>query len=465
MTDLAVAPPPHTRPTGRTFFGEPIGLAYLSFTEAWERFSYYGMTALLVLYMSQALFMPGHVENIVGFASLRHALESVFGPMSTLALASQVYGLYTGFVYFTPVFGGLIADRLTGRKIAVAIGAVLMSAGHIAMAFDASFLLALLLLITGCGLLKGNISSQVGALYAEDDANGRTRGFSIFSMGINVGAVVGPLVCGLLAQRYGWHVGFALAGILMLIGLATYLAGYHTLVEPPPSAVREEARESDGRANWRIVAVLIAVMALTIFHSIAYYQNSNIALVWIDKHVNLDLFGFQVPVAWFNSIDPFTSIVFVPILIALWKWQDAHGGEPREIMKISTGAFMASAANVLLFIGSSTSSGRVPVIYPIMYDVLLGVAFLYYWPTLLALVSRAAPPGLKATLMGVVFLTLFISNILIGWIGGFYEHVGPTTFWAIEASIAAVGGVLALVLNKPLTRQLERSIAASESHG
>jgi POT family proton-dependent oligopeptide transporter len=455
MTDIALTPPERTRPSARTFFGEPIGLAYLSFTEAWERFSYYGMTALLVLYMSQALFMPGRMEHIAGFASLRHALESVFGPMTTLALASQVYGLYTGFVYFTPVFGGLIADRLIGRKLAVAMGAVLMSAGHIAMAFDVSFLIALLLLITGCGLLKGNISSQVGALYAEDDGNGRTRGFSIFSMGINVGAVAGPLVCGLLAQKYGWHVGFGLAGVLMLIGLATYLIGYHTLVEPPPSAVRAEARASDGPTNWRIVATLIAVMALTIFHSVAYFQNSNIGLVWINKHVDLNLIGFQVPVAWFSSIQPFASIVFVPILIALWKWQDLHGGEPREIMKISTGAFIASAANLLLFIGC-TMSDRVSVIYPIMYDVLLGVAFLYYWPTLLALVSRTAPLGLKATLMGVVFLSLFIANILVGWVGGMYEHVGATTFWAIEASIAAVGGVLALLLNKPLTLQLER---------
>jgi proton-dependent oligopeptide transporter, POT family len=453
MTELAVAPPERTRRAGRTFFGEPIGLAYLSFTEAWERFSYYGMTALLVLYMSQALFMPGHIEHIAGFASLRHALESVFGPMTTLALASQVYGLYTGFVYFTPVFGGLIADRLIGRKVAVAIGAVLMSAGHIAMAFDASFLLALLLLITGCGLLKGNISSQVGALYAEDDANGRTRGFSIFSMGINVGAVAGPLVCGLLAQRYGWHVGFGLAGVLMLIGLATYLAGYHTLVEPPPSAVRAEARASDGPTNWRIVITLIAVMALTVFHSIAYYQNSNISLVWIDKHVDLDLLGFHVPVAWFNSIDPFVSIAFVPILIVLWKWQDSRGGEPGEIIKISTGAWMACAANLLLFV-ACTISDRVNVIYPIMYDFILGVAFLYYWPTLLALVSRAAPAGLKATLMGVVFLSLFVSNILVGWIGGFYEHMTPAMFWALHAGIAAVGGLLTILLNKPLSRRL-----------
>src|SRR5450432_575570 len=451
MTELALDPPDRPRPSTRTFFGEPIGLAYLSFTEAWERFSYYGMTALLVLYMSQALFMPGHIEHIAGFASLRHALESVRGPMSTLALASQIYGLYTGFVYFTPVLGGLIADRLLGRKIAVAIGAVLMSAGHIAMAFDASFLLALVLLITGCGLLKGNISTQVGALYAEDDGNGRTRGFSIFSMGINVGAVAGPLVCGLLAQKYGWHVGFGLAGVLMLFGLATYLIGYHTLVEPPPSAVRKQAHAAKDAGNWRIVMTLIAVMALTVFQSIAYYQNSNISLVWIDKHVDLNVLGFHVPVAWFNSIDPFASIIFVPILIVLWKWQDSKGGEPGEIMKISTGAWMACAANLLLFVGCSISD-RVNAIYPIIYDIILGVAFLYYWPTLLALVSRAAPAGLKATLMGVAFLSLFVSNILVGWIGGFYEHLTPAMFWALEAAIAAVGGLLAMLLNKPLTR-------------
>ena len=240
----------------------------------------------------------------------------------------------------------------------------------------------------------------------------------------------------------------------MLCGLATYLIGYHTLVEPPPSAVRAEAKAEPTSSRLRIIVTLVAIMALTIFHSIAYYQNSNIALIWIDKHVDLNLLGFHVPVAWFNSIDPFISIIFVPILIIVWKWQDSRGGEPNEILKISTGAFMACSANLLLFIGASISD-RVNVIYPIMYDVLLGVAFLYYWPTLLALVSRAAPAGLKATLMGCVFLSLFISNILIGWIGGYYEHMTPAMFWAMEAGIAGVGGVLALVLNKPLMRRLE----------
>lgn len=452
MTTLEEAGTPAARRT-RSFFGEPIGLLYLSFTEAWERFSYYGMTALLVLYMSEALFLPGHVEHVAGFAVFRSGLEAVFGKMSTLALASQVYGLYTGFVYFTPVFGGWVADRFMGRRRAVMTGAVLMSAGQIAMAFDVSFLVALALLIVGCGLLKGNISVQVGALYAPDDTAGRTRGFSIYSMGINFGATVGPLLCGLLAQLYGWHAGFALSGGLMLAGLATYIAGYRTLSETIPAANRAQPRARLTRDDWRAIAALIGVMALTTFQSIAYYQNSNMGLVWINAHVDLALFSWRVPVAWFNSIDPLVSILTVPALIALWKWQDARGGEPGEILKISTGAAIASFANLLLVAGSVLFV-RVPVLFPICYDVLLGIAFLYYWPTLLALVSRAAPPAIKSTMMGVAFLTLFVSNITLGWLGGFYERMTPQIFWSMHAAIAATGALLALLLARPLGRVL-----------
>ena len=213
----------------RGIFGQPKGLYYLAATEAWERFSYYGMTALVVLYMVNQLLLPGHVENIAGFPGFRAALERVFGPMSTQALASQIFGLYSGFVYFTPVLGGWIADRFVGQRNAVVAGAVLMSAGHLAMAFDQSFLLALALLILGSGLLKGNISAQVGALYSVDDEANRVRGYTVFSMGINVGAVFGPIVCGLLAQLYGWHTGFGAAALFILIGLVTYLVGYRHL--------------------------------------------------------------------------------------------------------------------------------------------------------------------------------------------------------------------------------------------
>lgn len=453
MVDEAIERPPLSQGRVRTFFGEPRALAYLAFTEAWERFSYYGMAALLVLYMSQTLFLPGHIEHVAGFGAFRVALQAVFGPLSRLALASQIFGLYTGLVYFTPVFGGLIADRWIGRRNAVMLGASLMSAGHLAMAFDASFLLALSLLIVGCGLLKGNISTQVGQLYAESDGAGRTRGFSIFSMGINVGAVTGPLVCGLLAQIYGWHAGFGLAGVLMLIGLATYSAGYRHLPESAPAARPQSKAVSLDRRQWRVIGALGAVMAVSIFQSIAYYQTSNIGLIWINDKVDLGLLGFHIPVAWFNSIDSFSSIVSVPVLFALWRRQAARGGEPGEIGKIATGAWLTALANLLL-VAACVVSDRVSVLVPVVYDILLGIGFLYYWPTMLALVSRAAPPGLKATLMGFVFMTLFLSNTTIGWLGGFYERMAPAEFWALHAAIAATGGVLAALLKRPLERVL-----------
>ena len=456
MNNNKMHPESSTKPRG-TFFGEPRALGYLAFTEAWERFSYYGMTAILVLYMSEALFLPGHIEHVAGFAAFRAALESVFGPMSTLALASQVYGIYTAFVYFTPVLGGYIADRWLSRRLAVTIGAVSMSAGHIAMAFDASFLLAIVLLIVGCGFLKGNISTQVGTLYAPEDGAGRTRGFSIFSIGINVGAVAGPLLCGWLAQEYGWHVGFGLAGILMLLGLVTYLIGYRELSDTIATArATEKVDATDApldRAQWRIVACLFAVMSITVFQSIAYYQNGNIALIWTENGVNLDLLGFHVPVAWFNSIDPLVSIIAVPFLLVLWRRQAAGKGEPGEVAKIGTGAWIACVANLLLVAGCALTE-RVPLLVPVAYDVLLGVAFLYYWPTLLALVSRAAPPRIRATLMGTAFLTLFVANFIVGWLGGLYERMSPLEFWAMHAAIAAVGGVLALVFGKRLENAL-----------
>src|SRR5437762_6998257 len=178
-----------TRAKEVTFMGHPKGLFYLALTEAWERFSYYGMTALLALFMVNQLLLPGHVEHIGGFSGFRAALESVVGPLSTQALASQIFGLYSGFVYFTPLLGGMIADRWIGQRNAVVIGALSMTAGHIAMTFDQSFLLALLLLVIGSGFLKGNISAQVGALYPPEDELRRTRGFVIFSTAINIGAV------------------------------------------------------------------------------------------------------------------------------------------------------------------------------------------------------------------------------------------------------------------------------------
>jgi POT family proton-dependent oligopeptide transporter len=432
----------------------PAGLFYLAFTEAWERFSYYGMTALLVLYMVDQLLLPGHVERIVGFALFRGGIESVLGPLSTQALAFQIFGLYSGFVYFTPVLGGFVADHWIGQRNAVVLGAVSMSAGHVAMAFDESFLLALLLLVVGSGLLKGNISTQVGALYPVEDEARRTRAFAIFSMAINFGAVAGPLLCGLLAQLYGWHLGFGVAAAFMLCGLATYLFGYRHLPASIERHSRDERRALTAR-EWKVIAALVVVIAFTVFQSIAYYQLNNVFPIWVQQHVSADIGGFVIPIAWYQSIDPLFSIVAVPLLFWIWSRQALRGRESGDVWKIGTGAWLCMASNLLLVAAIlGADDGPVNPLWPFLYCAGQGVAFLYYWPTLLALVSRAAPAQVNATMMGFSFISLFVSNNLIGWIGGFYERMSPLAFWSMHAAIAACGGMLVLVFGRGLTRLL-----------
>jgi POT family proton-dependent oligopeptide transporter len=428
---------------GRTL-ANPKGLFYLAFTEGWERFSFYGMVALLSLYMVNQLLLPGFVEHIAGFSRLRAALEWVSGPLSTQALASQIFGLYSGLVYFTPVLGGMIADRWIGQRNAVVIGALSMSAGHAAMTFDRLFLVALLLLVIGSGFLKGNISAQVGSLYSRDDESGRTR------TAINIGAVIGPLLCGLLAQVYGWHYGFGIAALFMLVGLATYLSGYRYL----PATVRR-ASDGGGRltaAERRQVSALLVVMAITIFQSVASYQVYNVMPIWTQEHVALDVRGFRIPPPWYQSAWAVFSILGVPPVLWWWRRQALRGREPDDLVKIGAGAWITAASNLILVIVALYSgSTLIHPIWPLLYVAGLGVSFIYYWPTLLALVSRAAPATVNATLMGLAMMTLFMSNTVVGWIGGWYERMHPAGFWALHAAIAAAGGLLVVLFRRRLT--------------
>jgi proton-dependent oligopeptide transporter, POT family len=412
------------------------------------------MTALLVLYMANQLLLPGHVEHIAGFAGFRRAVEALTGPLSPVALASLIFGLYTGFVYFTPVFGGMIADRWIGQRYAVVIGALLMSAGHVAMTSERTFLVALLLLVLGSGFLKGNISSQVGALYQDDSL--RTRGFAIFSTGINFGAVLGPLGCGFLAQYYGWHYGFGIAAVLMLAALVTYLAGYRHL--PTRVERRRQASGSLTSTDWRIIGALIFVILITVFQSISYYQLYNMFKIWIQDHVTLSVAGFTIPVPWFQSVDSLVSILAIPVLFWLWRQQAARRGEPGELAKIGIGAWIAAASHLMLAAAIvSTHGARIGPIWPALCATGMGVGFLYYWPTLLALVSRAAPARVNATMMGIAFLSLFLANNIIGWIGGFYERMSPASFWLLHAAIACTGGLFILVFGRMLRRALDAS--------
>src|SRR5438477_6430866 len=202
------------------FLGHPRGLWYLAFTEAWERFSYYGMQSLLVLYMVNYLLKPGRIEHVAAFASFR----KLYGGRAGQALASAIFGTYTASVYLTPIFGGFLADRVLGRRRTVLLGAFTMAAGHFLMAFETAFLFALLCLVLGCGMFKGNIASQVGSLYKPDDLR-RADAFQIFYLGINAGVIISPLIVGSLGEKVCWHYGFAAAGVGMLLAIAIYLWG------------------------------------------------------------------------------------------------------------------------------------------------------------------------------------------------------------------------------------------------
>jgi POT family proton-dependent oligopeptide transporter len=197
-----------TPPQRTDLFGHPRGLTFLFTTEMWERFSYFSMRAVLVLYMVKYLFEPTRVESVFGYAAVKDVLEFLFGPLSTQALASNIYGAYIGLVYLTPLIGGLLADRVLGQRATVVVGAVMMSIGQFMLVFDSLFFLGLLTLILGNGAFKPNTLTQVGALYAPGDAR-RDRAFLIVRVGFNVGAFFAPLVSGALAESLGWRYGFA----------------------------------------------------------------------------------------------------------------------------------------------------------------------------------------------------------------------------------------------------------------
>lgn len=448
-------------PADRGLFGHPRGLFYLAFTEAWERFSYYGMTALLALYMVGQLLLPGHAGHVLGLAALRSLFE-LRGPLGDQAFASLIFGWYSGLVYFTPILGGLLADRLLGTRATVILGALLMSAGHIAMAFDASFLAALALLILGSGCLKGNISAQVGQLYPQAAESLRTQGYTIFSAGINAGAVAGPLVCGAVAKLYGWHAGFGCAGALMLVALVIYLAGQRHLprgrtgaeriVYPPLTAA--ERRRS---------LLLILVILLTVLPNIAYPMIWNIGIIWIDQHASLATPLGAVPASWFNSVDALFSIIAVPPLVALWRRQAKRRREPGDLAKLGIGSALTGASALFMVAGAlwPGADGRAAVYWPLACFAGMGIAFLYYWPVLLALISRAAPAKVNATLMGGAFLSLFIGNVTMGWVGSFYSQMDPAAFWAIDAAIGMAGGLIVLAIGGPLSRALAPPPAAT----
>lgn len=492
--------PPST-PVEATWFGHPRGLAVLFVTEMWERMSYYGMRSLLVLYMVNHLFVrPDVGAEVLGFHALRRALESAFGPLGTQALSSQVYGLYTGFVYFTPFLGGLLADRLLGRRRAVVVGGALMALGHFLMAFESLFLVALVVLILGNGCFKPNISTQVGALYPPGDPR-RDRAFAIFYVGINLGAFLAPLVCGTLGQLVGWHVGFAAAGVGMVLGLAFYLFHQDKLpVEPLPTASRSAPVAGvaafvvgvplgivallglltlppavpltlallvlgagvrwivrlPGDERPRVAAITVACLIVAAFWAV-YEQQGNTLQLWADQDtIWPTIAGFTIPSTWFQAFNPFAIWILVPLLNAFWARQARRGREPGSVTKMAIGCLLLGAGFVVMIVAAAgmAPGAQRSLLWLVGLTVVVTLGELYLSPIGLSFVTQVAPARIVSMMMGVWFLANFIGNYLSGWLGTFYETMARQAYFGLLAAIGVGAGLVLLAMRRPLERAI-----------
>ncbi|WNB74774.1 peptide MFS transporter [Methylomonas koyamae] len=445
--------------TQKRFFGHPPGLFVLFFTEMWERFSYYGMRALLVLYMTEHLLKAAQTgQEVYGLALLRRVLQAFFGPLGEQALASQIYGLYTGLVYLTPLFGGLLADRVLGRRRAVLLGGSLMAIGHFLMAGEAWFLPALLFLIVGNGCFKPNISGQVGDLYPPGDPR-RDGAFTIFYMGVNLGAFFSPLVCGTLGQRYGWHYGFAAAGVGMLLGLLVYGWGRHYLPAAEQPLPRVGQAGALSAKDYQAIAALGTIALLNVMFWAVYEQQGNTLQLFAEHETDWHLFGWEMPSTWFQSLNPAFIFMLAPLIDAHARRQSRRGRQASSIGKMALGAVLLGASFfVLIFaVGATGQPGKISFLWLALCTLVYTLGELYLSPVGLSLVSKIAPPGLIGLLMGIWFLSSFFGNLLSGYIGSFYQTMPRPAFFLLLAGLG-IGTGLAILAVKPLLRKALGSV-------
>jgi len=441
------AVPQYNRGARGDIFGHPRGLAYLFATEMWERFSYYGMRALLVLYMVKYLLDPQRSGSVVGLAPFRTMLETMFGPLATQPLASQIYGFYTGLVYLTPILGGLLADRLLGQRRTVIIGATLMAIGHFMMAFEQLFLFALGFLILGNGAFKPNISTQVGSLYRPGDRR-RDRAFSIFYVGINLGAFLAPLICGTLGEEIGWHYGFAAAGVGMTLGLIIYLLAAPNL--PDDALARRAPPEQPlDRTAWQsIIALLLLFAPVSLFWA-TYEQQGNTIALWADQFTDRRFLGGEIPVTWFQAFNPFMIFAFTPLIVAFWRWQGHR--EHSTIVKISIGCLLNALAYLVMVAAAWSAGGeKSDWLWLFAYFVVITVGEIYLSPTSLSLVTKVAPASLLSMMMGAWLSTSFVGGFLAGYLGTFWSSMEKGNFFLMLALLSCAAGLAIIVLRRPL---------------
>ncbi len=483
--------------TDRSFFGHPRGLSTLFFTEMWERFSYYGMRALLILFMTAPLAAGG-----LGFDTVS---------------AGAVYGLYTSMVYMATLPGGWVADRLIGQRRAVLYGGILIACGHFSMAFPslATFYLGLSLIVIGTGLLKGNVSVIVGQLYAPDDER-RDAGFSIFYMGINLGAFIAPLVCGYLGQRVNWHFGFAAAGVGMTLGVVQYVLGGRHLGSAGlrPAASAEVAALTARVRIWSIVTAVALVafgmgaytgvipvtakqiadaagymllilcvvffgwlffagdwtpeerkrlyvigvlfLAAALFWSLFEQAGSTLNL-FADRDSRTSVFGWSFPSSWFQAMNSAFIWMFAPVLAAIWIRLGRR--QPSTIVKFALGEILVGAGFGVLVLAAmiaSTGTQVSPMWLTVTY-LLHTFGELCLSPVGLSAMTKLAPARIAGLMMGVWFLASSVGNFIAGRLAGFYESMPLQELFGVIALFGVGAGVVLLALARPIERLTPRA--------
>lgn len=416
--------------SGRGLFGHPPGLTVLFLTQTWAEFSYFGLQGLLVLYMTERLQLPQ-------------------------AEASIIFGTYAACAFFSPFFGGIIADRWLGKTKSVVIGALMMMFGHFAMAFEPLLFPALALVALGNGLFIPPLAVQVAQLYQDGDAR-RDQAFSAYYMGINLGALVALLLCGWLAQTYGWHWGFAAAGIGMAVGLLTYL-GFRRYVPQDAPRVREELRVPTwlSHEERKALYTLIGIVAVVVLFRIAYEQSGNTVMLWISERTARTLWGWDVPVSWFWALNPLLIIVVTPFLMLYWRRRKEAGHEPNLFHRMAFGCVLAAAASLVMVAAAYayTAGGgeRVSALWVTGYFVLLTLGELMVLPIGLSLFGTLSPVQIASMMMGAWYIAKFLGSLAAGFIGTLWLTIPTEYFFAIGVGSALLAALALYAMGRGRT--------------
>jgi POT family proton-dependent oligopeptide transporter len=429
----------------------------LAAMEFWERFALSGIKSLLVLILVDHV-LAGDLSRVAGASALRQASAALFGPVSITGLASQLYGYSSALIYLAIPIGGLIGDLIGSRRVMVVSGGVGMLLGLVIMLSERTFLIGLVPFAIGGGLLKGNLSAQVGMLFM-DEAQ-RRRGYAFYLGFLNAGVICGPLVCGALAAFAGPIYGIGAAAGAVAVGLALYASTSHSM---PVAQADSRDRRSRHGAGAAVMLLIVALGAIYLCFC-AYDQLGNVFLVWARNRIDLNVAGWTMPVAWFLSMDGVFTLALIAASQLAFGALEQRGVRIGALSQIMAGGMACSAGYLILALGSATSGGA-PLGLPwaLGYLLLIDVAIVLIWPSGLSLIAGVAPRPLTGFWMGLFYLHGFFSSLWVGFSGVYYERIATTHFWLLHAAVAGAGALLVLLAGMPLMSAIRARQAITTS--